>query len=180
MKIHVMNRLCKWGGGLALLLLAGCSTMNVGNNAPALTKADRLVVLPIANYTEVPDAGQRAQSIAQSILLQKGFVNVQRHSGGNEINALLGSGSDQSVAQALDWARSVGAQYALSGSVQEWRYKVGVDGEPVAGVAFNLIDLSSGSVVWSATGSRSGWSRSSLAGVGQALIADLLAPITPR
>jgi TolB-like protein len=163
---------------LALMLLAGCSTMDVGNNAPALTKADRLVVLPIANYTEAPDAGQRAQSIAQSILLQKGFVNVQRYAEGDQANALVGSGAEPSISQALDWARSTGAQYALAGSVQEWRYKVGVDGEPVAGVTFNLFDLKSGAVVWSATGSRSGWSRSSLAGIGQTLISGLLAPLT--
>jgi TolB-like protein len=162
------------------MLLAGCSTMEVGNHAPALTKSDHLVVLPIDNYTEVPDAGLRVQSIAQSILLQKGFADVQRRTVDNEANALVGADSDRSVVQALDWARSTGAQYALSGSVQEWRYKVGVDGEPVAGVTFNLFDLKSGAVVWSATGSRSGWSRSSLAGVGQALIADLLTPITPR
>jgi hypothetical protein len=52
-----------------------------------------------------------------------------------------------------------------------------VDGEPVAGVTFELVDVASGQIVWSATGSRSGWSRSSLANVASSLIGKLLAPI---
>jgi len=65
----------------------------------------------------------------------------------------------------------------LTGAVEEWRYKVGVDGEPVAGLTFELIDVASGQVVWSATGTRSGWSRSSLSNVATTLIGGLLAPL---
>ncbi len=85
--------------------------------------------------------------------------------------------SPTSTIEALAWARGTGATHALTGSVQEWRYKVGVDGEPVVGLTFDLIDLGSGATVWSATGSRSGWSRSSVTGVGHALMRELLAPL---
>ncbi|CAM5567452.1 penicillin-binding protein activator LpoB [Eoetvoesiella caeni] len=178
MKNLGLSKLCRWGCVALLTVLAGCSTLDVSSNAPMLAKADQLAVLPIANYTETPDAGQRAQSIAQSILHQKGLV-VQQYPNDDAADSLIG-GADHNQAQALDWARKSGAQYALGGSVQEWRYKVGVDGEPVAGLTFNLIDLKSGAVVWSATGSRSGWSRSSVAGVGQTLIRQLLSPLTSR
>jgi hypothetical protein len=47
----------------------------------------------------------------------------------------------------------------------------------VAGLTFELIDVASGQVVWSATGTRSGWSRSSLSNVATTLIGGLLAPL---
>lgn len=178
MKSLGISKFCKWGSVMLLAVLAGCSTINTGNS-PDLTKADGLAVLPISNYTETPDAGQRAQSIAQSILHQKGFTGMQAYPN-SDGGSLIGGNNEQARTQALEWARNTGAHYALSGSVQEWRYKVGVDGEPVVGLTFNLIDLKNGAIVWSATGSRSGWSRSSVAGVGQALIGQLLSPLAPR
>ncbi|EQD28248.1 lipoprotein, partial [mine drainage metagenome] len=78
---------------------------------------------------------------------------------------------------AMDWASQNRIQYALTGSVQEWRYKTGVDGEPAVSVTFNLVDMTTGKTVWSATGSRTGWSRSSVGSVGQTLIDQLLIPI---
>lgn len=178
MKFSGLSKLFQWSCIASLTLLAACSSLDVSSNAPALAKTDQLAVLPIVNYTETPDAGQRAQSIAQSLLHQKGLA-VQRYPNDDGADFLIG-GAGHNQAQALDWARTTGAQYALGGSVQEWRYKVGVDGEPVASLTFNLIDLKSGAIVWSATGSRSGWSRSSVAGVGQTLIRQLLSPLTPR
>lgn len=179
MKTLAIKKSLKWSSVALLAALSACSTIDA-SHSPALAKVDGLVVLPISNYTETPDAGQRAQSIAQSILHQRGFVGLQTYQQNLNTNALIGNNSDQDRVEALNWARNAGANYALSGAVQEWRYKVGVDGEPVVGLTFNLIDLSSGAVVWSATGSRSGWSRSSVSGVGQTLIRQLLSPLTPQ
>ena len=47
-----------------------------------------------------------------------------------------------SRAKLLAWARSTHARYAVTGAVNEWTYKVGLDGEPVVGIAIQLIDLS--------------------------------------
>ncbi|TAL53277.1 penicillin-binding protein activator LpoB [Pandoraea sp.] len=166
-------------GAVLLAVLAGCSTIDAGH-APALSKTDNWALLPVANYTETPEAGKRAESIAQSVLQQDGFTNLWQYPGDNDTDALLNGHPNAARAKALAWARKAGARYALTGSVQEWRYKVGVDGEPVAGLTFDVIDVSTGKIVWSATGSRSGWSRSSLAGVGQTLIRQLLAPLAQR
>jgi hypothetical protein len=70
--------------------------------------------------------------------------------------------------------------YALTGAVDEWRYKVGIDGEPAVGLTLQIINLTDGDrVVWSAAGSKSGWSREALSAVAQKLIKDMLsgAPI---
>lgn len=52
--------------------------------------------------------------------------------------------------------------------------KVGVDGEPAAGVTLQIIDVQSGETLWSSTGGKSGWSREALSAVAQQLIRDLL------
>jgi TolB-like protein len=158
--------------------LAGCSTSSM-TQAPPLANLDQLVILPIANYSETPEAGQRVRSVAQSLLHQKGFTQLESYPQDENTNLLLAGSPDDAMAQALQWARQKGTRYALTGSVQEWRYKVGIDGEPVVGVTFNLLDVPSGAVLWSSTGSRRGWSRSSLSGTSQQLIEELLDPLTP-
>jgi polysaccharide biosynthesis protein PelC len=57
---------------------------------------------------------------------------------------------------------------------KEWRYKVGIDGEPAVGLTLKIIDLSNGRVLWSATGAKSGWSREALASVAQSLILNMV------
>ncbi|MGZ5091639.1 MAG: penicillin-binding protein activator LpoB, partial [Burkholderiales bacterium] len=84
------------------------------------------------------------------------------------------------LAEADKWARSEGARYAIYGAVDEWRYKVGVDGEPAVGVALHIMDLQTNNVVWSGVGGKSGWSRESLSGVAQKLIRQLLASANIR
>ena len=55
---------------------------------------------------------------------------------------------------------------SVQGAVDEWRYKVGVDGEPAVGMALQVIDLQSGEVLCSGVGAKSGWSREALAAIG--------------
>lgn len=177
MKVSNIKHAKLWTALASLGLLGACSTVDV-SSGPGFAAADGLAVLPIANYTETPEAGQRVRSIAQSLLYQKGFTNLQSYPQDETTDLLMAGSADRMQQQALEWARSSGARYALTGSVQEWRYKVGLDGEPAVGVTFHLVDVSNAAVVWSATGSRSGWSRSSLAGVGQTLIKEMLDPLS--
>lgn len=166
--------------GLAVTLFLGaCSTVTVAPS-PALAPGDVIAVLPMANYTETPEAGQRAASMAFSILRIQNQGGVIQDTSTSRGDPLMGDADPQALTHALDWARKANARYALTGSVQEWRYKVGVDGEPAVGLTFNLIDLSTGETVWSATGSRAGWSRSGLAAVAQTLISRLLQPLHTR
>lgn len=168
-------RVCFFVLGAAMGLSA-CSTVDMAP-APEVQRQDVIAVLPMANYTETPEAGHRAASIAFGILQTQGHAEVLRNADQVAGDPLFGDA--QTLAQSLEWARQTHARYALAGSVQEWRYKVGVDGEPAVGLGFSLIDLQSGVTVWSATGSRTGWSRSSLSGVAQSLARSLLDPLRP-
>ncbi|WP_370681120.1 penicillin-binding protein activator LpoB [Comamonas sp. GB3 AK4-5] len=154
--------------------LAGCSTVDYGKS-PALQRNASWVVLPFDNHTETPMAGQRAEAIALALLQAQGVGSVKRYTGGaNAADALFAPADAASGDAAMNWAREQGAAYALSGAVDEWRYKVGVDGEPAVGVALHIIDVNTGATLWSGTGGKSGWSREALASVGQKLIRGLL------
>ena len=61
--------------GCTLLLLTACSTMDRGA-APALERQASWVVLPFANHTETPLAGNRAEAIAQALLHAQGVGKV--------------------------------------------------------------------------------------------------------
>jgi len=157
----------------AALLLSACSTLD-RSAAPAIERQAQWVVLPFANHTETPLAGQRAESIAEAILHSNGINKIKRYPGNLQQEALFDAGDRKPQEEALAWARQQGARYALSGAVDEWRYKVGVDGEPAAGVALQIIDVASGETLWSGTGGKSGWSREALSAVAQQLIRSLL------
>ncbi|CAM4047498.1 penicillin-binding protein activator LpoB [Comamonas aquatilis] len=160
--------------GISLLsLLAACSTIDRGNS-PNLVKDASWAVLPFENHTETPMAGSRAESIATALLQARGVNSVKRYTGNAQQETLFDAQNSKRREDALAWARSEGVRYALLGSVEEWRYKVGVDGEPAVGVALEIVDTNEGKTIWSGTGGKSGWSREALAAVGQKLIRDLL------
>lgn len=156
----------------ALMLLAACSTMNQ-SAAPKLERQASWVVLPFANNTETPMAGNRAEAIAQALLQARGVGAVQRAPIKRQ-ETLFGTDNGAGANDALAWAREHQVRYALGGSVDEWRYKVGVDGEPAAGVTLRIVDVATGNTLWSGAGAQSGWSREALSAVGQKLIGRLL------
>ena len=158
---------------LAVALLAACSTLD-RSAAPTVSSKALWVVLPFANNTETPRAGSRAEAIAEGLLRSKGIGKLRRTPASLQQDALFEPGDRKQLDAALAWAREQGAQYAVGGSVDEWRYKVGVDGEPAVGIALSIIDVTSGETLWSGVGGKSGWSREALSAVAQQLMRSLL------
>ncbi len=172
------SRMAGWSAALAAcaLLLGACSSIRQ-TGMPALTSQDSVAVVSLANFTETPTAGGSASAIAANVLRANGFADVRLAPVDGANTAMFDTAQRDTGEKQLGWARDQHIKYVLTGAVEEWRYKVGVDGEPVAGLTFQLIDVTSGQVVWSATGTRSGWSRSSLSSVATTLIGGLLAPL---
>jgi hypothetical protein len=81
---------------------------------------------------------------------------------------------------ATEKAIEQGMRYAIAGSVEEWRYKAGLDGEPAVGLSMRLVDLDSGEILWSGSAARSGWSRDSLSGTAHKVLEELALRITGR
>ena len=155
--------------GAALIaagVLGGCSVID-RSSAPAFSKDDTWTVLPLANTTETPQAGQRAAVIAQSLMASYGYANLTRYPASGDDETLFDPARPDQQQSALTWAKQQNAHYALTGAVNEWRYKGGVDGEPAVGLTFDVVDLQSGKIVWSTSGARTGWSRAAVSGVAQ-------------
>lgn len=169
----ILHTLKVAASALVLCALAACSTVDRGR-APALQANAEWTVLPFANHTETPMAGNRAESVAESLLHARGVGKVKRYTSTAQQEALFDAGDTKRQEQALAWAREQGVRYALAGTVDEWRYKVGVDGEPAAGITLQIIDVQSGDILWSGAGGKSGWSREALSAVAQKLIRELL------
>jgi polysaccharide biosynthesis protein PelC len=172
------GRVVSWCAAAAatVAVLGACTTVRE-TAAPSIASGDSIAVASISNYTETPDAGRSAETIAANVLRTNGIADVRLAPADVSSNSMFDSAQRGNTEKKLEWARSQHVRYVLTGAVEEWRYKVGVDGEPVVGVTFELLDTASGHVVWSSTGSKSGWSRSGLTSVAQSLIGRVLAPI---
>jgi polysaccharide biosynthesis protein PelC len=160
------------------LALAACSTVDRVRVSQPEAGA-RWALLPIANHTETPQAGLRSEAIVETVLRSLGVRDIERYPPQLSTELLLEPAERKLTEQAFAWARARGARYAVTGSVEEWRYKSGVDGEPAVGLALAVTDLASGTVIYSASGGSTGWSREALSAVAQKLVRELLADLAP-
>ena len=158
------------------LLSAGCTVVD-RTRETQFDSAAKWVLLPMANHTETPQAGLRAEAIVESLLRTAGLHQLERYPATLNTDQLFDPAERKTQEQALAWAKGQKARFAVSGAVDEWRYKVGVDGEPAVGLSLSIVDLDSGTVVYAAAGGKSGWSREALSAVAQNLVRELLAGV---
>ncbi len=114
------------------------------------------------------------------MLRQQGLVRLQVYTAEPQPNGLPILDDVKRLHLATEQAIERGMRYAISGSVEEWRYKTGLDGEPAVGLSLRLVDLTSGEVLWSGSAARSGWSRESLSGTAQKVLEELASRITGK
>ncbi len=141
---------------------------------PSIEAHASWVLLPIVNHTATPQAGRRAEAITEALLYSQGVGQLRRYPSQLQDESFLLGSDNKLYEAALKWAKEQGARYAMTGTVDEWRYKVGIDGEPAVGMTLRLLDLQSDQVVWSAVGGQTGWSREAVSAVAQKLIKRLL------
>jgi TolB-like protein len=149
---------------LVLFLIVGCA--RVVNQTPTLPiKGESYAVLPFENYTETPYAGYRVASILEGVLASKGYNLIprvwsltERELAGEEIEKLKES------------AVKNGARYIVYGSVNEFRYKTGLDGEPAVSITVFVYDAKENKVVKNVAVSGSGWVHESLGTLAQKLL----------
>ena len=157
------------------LLVTGCVTLNQGGTAVSFQ--DEWALLPFVNNTETPYAGERAEAIVAALLHARGVQHLERPVTETKAEDLGLDRGEKRQREALEWAKQKKVRYALSGTVNEWRYKVGLDGEPVAGFTLQVLELPSGRVVWSGAAGKSGWSRDAVSSVAQQVLDRLLGKI---
>jgi len=153
----------------SFLFFEGCSAL-VSKKQLKLSSNKQYAIASFWNYTETPMAGLRASTIMESVLAGK---NIMVHSfieGSEEMNL------DKSsfIKEQMIKAKKLNLDYLIIGNVQEWRYKTGIDGEPVVSYSIKVLDLKNDTQLFSAVGAKSGWGHKSIGIVAQEIAEELL------
>lgn len=159
------------------LLLGGCATMTQAPRVD-LESSARWALLPLENTSGTPQAGDSARSLLESQLRARGLPELGLYAPPPETTLQAHLNDQQQLTDALAWAKASGYRYGVTGQVQEWRYKNGLDNEPAVGLSLKIVDVQSGKAVWVASASRTGWGYTSLTGVASRTIGDLLAQVS--
>ncbi len=159
--------------GWFFFFLTACTTINSSHQT--VPAGVQWGIVPFTNNTEVPQAGYRAMSITKGILESNGVQTMNTFKANQTCNQLIVCpNANPSQEQIMTWARHHHLRFVMVGAVNEWVYKVGLDGEPVASVALQLYDVPNGRMIWNSVGSKIGTTRSGLSTTGQQLIREML------
>jgi hypothetical protein len=161
--------------------VSGCATMTLDDAGSPLAGKETWALLPVQNLTQIPQAGERVESILETLVPQRGIETLVAYPAlapPDPRGRLLLLDDRERLERALFWARENGYVYGITGTVEEWRYRSGVEGEPAVGVSLQVLDIQTGKVLWSASGSRSGWGRDTLSGTTQVLLKAMLKRMT--
>ncbi len=157
---------------LALVWLSGCSVMHSQQGTTPIELDSQFAVIPLTNLSQTPQAGDQAASILSALLRARGASEVELYLPADE-NPLAYDNrarQQQATAQALE----SGADLIVAGTVDEWRYKNGLDGEPAVSITLEIRDPADSTVVWSGTAARTGWGREGLGVAGHKVLQELI------
>lgn len=154
-----------------LMILMGCSTI-INKKNIELPLAKKYAIASFWNYTETPMAGLRASTIVESVL-SKNSIDISSLIGGSEEIESAKSKKEFLNNKKIE-AKSLGADYLITGDVQEWRYKTGIDGEPVVSFGITIIELQSDKVIFNGVGAKSAWGHKSIGVVAQEIAQKLI------
>lgn len=157
-------------------LLTACQTMTSSNRV-IVSSAESWALLPIVNLSTTPLAGNRAAALVETHLRSRGVKNLEVYKApeNESVIALLDEAGQ--LEKAKDWARQNGFRYGITGDVQEWSYKNGLDNEPSIGMTLKFVDLQTNEVMWAASGTRTGWGYSNLSSTANKTIGELLTQV---
>jgi len=154
-------------------LMTSCSVSHI-QYGPTLSKNVSWIMLPVMNLAEAPQAGIRTEAILSTHLRAHGLTNMDIYPYRALKSGLPDLNEQHRYESAFKLAKKSHYKYAITGSVEEWRYKSGLDGEPVVGLSLKVINMKTNKVVWSASGSRTGWGYESVTGTANKLLDKLL------
>ena len=124
------------------------------------------------NYTQTPMAGLKIASIVESVLSKENLALISLVEGDEQKS--LKQSKITFLKKQTQKAKQLKADYLVTGEVQEWRYKTGIDGEPVVSYNIKIIELKSGNVLINSIGAKSGWGNKSIGVVAQEIASELI------
>ena len=167
----MIKKLMVLGLTFSILIITACSTMIQKQNIK-LPLDKKYAIASFWNYTETPMAGLRASTIIKSVLAKDGLSLISLIGGSDEIESV--KSKKLFLETKKEEAKKLGAEYLITGDVQEWRYKTGIDGEPVVSFSINIINLKTDSVLFDGVGTKSAWGHKSIGVVAQEIAKDLM------
>jgi hypothetical protein len=160
--------------------LSGCSVVDVQRERGSVDLRAKWALLPVLDYSDSTQAGGRVEETLSSLLRTRLSIEVSKYPVPAEPESSVELDERQRYQRALSWAKKEGFQYGISGSVNEWRYRSGADGEAAIGLTLHVVEVQSGKTVWTASGSRAGWGRQTASGTAQHLLRDMLRKLESR
>jgi TolB-like protein len=156
---------------LTLFLVTSCTSI-IHKKSTALSHSKIYAITSFSNYSQTPMAGLSAASIVESVLAEQNIAIHSLVKGSEDVNAKQTQKALFKLQKAT--AKSLGADYLITGEVQEWQYKTGIDGEPVVSYSIKVIDLSNDSILFNGVGAKSSWGHKSIGVVAQEIAKDLI------
>lgn len=161
---------------ILLFSLTACSSM-VNKKSVHLPSDKKYAIASFWNYTETPMAGLRASSIVEGVLSQKNIAMYSLIEGSDELG--VNTTKRDFLRDTVKKAKQLGADYLIMGDVQEWRYKTGIDGEPVVSYSIKVINLENGNILFNGVGAKSGWGHKFIGVVAQEIAQDTIPSFLP-
>ncbi|GGB44690.1 pellicle/biofilm biosynthesis outer membrane protein PelC [Oceanisphaera marina] len=157
---------------VSTLALSACSHYQVPES-PNFPANSRWAIMPMVNNSSTPMAAEKAEQILGTHLYARGInATLYPASDVSDLASILDNNARRKSAQA--WLVSQNVDYVITGSVEEWHYKSGLDGEPAVGITLEVQSAGDNVTQWRASGARSGWGRESVSSAGQKVIDELL------
>lgn len=149
-----------WISGLFILLfVAACEYRQAYLKSDEIHSKTRLVaLLPLVNLTSHPNAGRIVGDLLTTELYAlSGFSIMERT---EMLEMLKGDEDDLDAvldkAVALKVGRKLKVDTVIFGSVSEYRYKRGLDEDPVVGINVRMLDVDTGKILWAGSNSGTG------------------------
>ena len=166
------------GAHLALGTLIGCgSTVTRVQRTDRPRVKARWVMLPFVNHSETPQAGERVEAMLGTLMRGRGVPYLETYAAPKDDESRLMVGDRQRLEESMGWAKTQKYEYAVTGSVEEWRYKAGIDGEPAVGITVRIVDLGTNRIVWSSSGSRTGGASDNASGTALKLLDTMVSEL---
>ena len=144
---------------IVVIFLAACTyEQQYIRHAEIQSRARYAAVLPMVNLSSYPHAGRIVSDILTTELYAQS--NFQLMESSTVINRLQGDALDLDEVLdkmvVLDVGRQLGVDTVIYGSVSEYRYKRGLNEDPVVGINLRMLDVKTKRILWAGSKSRTG------------------------
>jgi len=156
---------------VAILILTGCAKKEISIE-PNSKFPKQVKIIPFANLTQNPLAGYKVASIANGVIKE---YNI------SVTNSLFTyPEKDYSLKEIQNILNQYNNGYIVTGFVNEYKYKAGIDANPAVSVTLKIYDAKNKKYIFTSTVSEVGTTYDSLGVITQNCLKDLMDEIIKK